>query len=187
MVITDMNTLAMERICLNPAECTEVLGKLGENGIPGQAVVKDESLGTWMLADISDTSKAIAFTRIGIIDYRKRVNPSTMALKTITSAYVYNSAGDKLVPIVTSGVCCAYCEDINTDWPAGGDLMMSTTAGSLRDAQIEDTTHTVAGGAVIRAIVASAAARIADGDTKCIIGLGRDYGRIWGGINRVGG
>lgn len=186
MVITSTLTLATERICLNPAESTEVLGVLGENGIPGQAVVKDESRGTWMLADISDTSLAIAFTRVGVINYRKRVNPSTMALKTITAAYVYNSAGDKLVPIITSGVCICYCEDLNKDWPPGGDMMMSTTAGSLRDAQVEDTTHTATGSAVIRSIVASAAARIADGDTRCIIGLGRDYGRIWGGINRVG-
>lgn len=86
MVITSTLTLATERICLNPAESTEVLGVLGENGIPGQAVVKDESRGTWMLADISDTSLAIAFTRVGVINYRKRVNPSTMALKTITAA-----------------------------------------------------------------------------------------------------
>lgn len=186
MVYTSTTSFSTENICLNPhsADARCVLGHLGENGIPGQAVVKDESAGLWMLADTDDTSKGIAFTRIGIIGYEKRVTDSTtQALKTITAVYTYNCAGDKLVPIWISGICICYIVDLNTNWPAGGDMMMSSTAGSLTYMQVQDTTHADSGTAVIRATVASAAIRIKDGDTRTIVGIGKSYGEIWGGWN----
>jgi hypothetical protein len=185
MPITSILTVTKDRICLNPHEGRAVLGALGENCMPGQVVNKFDSTGVWMLADTDDSNNAMGLSRIGIVGYEKRVNPSTMALKTITAVWTYNSAGDKLVPIWTSGICVAFCVDINTTWPAGGDLRISSTAGSFTVSVLQTNVSTTAGTLYTDYhVVATAASRIADGDTICIVGIGKNFGDIWGGINR---
>jgi len=183
MVITSMLTVSYETICLNPEEGTCVMGVLGENAMPGQAVVKLGSTGVWMLADSDDDTAARRFQRVGIVGYDKRVNPSTGALKTITAVYTYNSAGDKQVPIWISGICYAFCVDINDIWPPGGELIVGSTEGSFSVQALAQGTHTETGTSVQASSVATAAARIADGDTICIVGIGRDFGSIWAGHN----
>jgi hypothetical protein len=183
MAITSMLTVSYETICLNPEEGICVMGVLGENAMPGQVVVKFDSTGVWMLADSDDTNNAMGQQRVGIVGYDKRINPSTMALKTITAVYTYNSAGDKQVPIWISGICYAFCIDLNETWPAGGDLTISSTAGSFQQSKLEQGTHTETGTSLQKRVAASAAARIADGDTICIAALGRNYGEIWAGHN----
>jgi len=189
MPITAVSTISTERICLNPHEGRSVLGTLGENCYPAQTVSKDESSGKWMLTDTAHAVPGTKFQRIGVVGYEKRVNQSTMALKTITDVWTYDSAGDKLVPIWISGILICYIVDQNADAPPGTDLIISSTAGSLTVAAIEtlsDMATATSGKAVMQVVVASAAIRVADNDTVTVIGMGKNYGDIWGGLNTVG-
>lgn len=186
MVWTTITDNTAEDICLNPHESTCVHGTLGENAYPGQVVVKDESAGVWMLMD-TDDSAITKYNRCGVVGYEKRVNGSTMALKLITDVYVYNCAGDKIVPIWTDGVVICYIDDTNADLPPGHEFIASSTAGSMKKQQLQ----TVSGGtttllALIQSVIGVSATRIADGDTFAVMGIGRHMGKIWGGINTVG-
>jgi hypothetical protein len=190
MATTAVSTISTERICLNPHEGRCVLGTAGENVVPGQVCMFYESTGVWMLADTDDTTIiGYRFSRIGIAGYEKRVNPSTMALKTITDAWVYNSAGDKLIPFWISGICIAYITDQNGDLPAGHHLMISGTAGSFTayaHGFLENMITATSGTGMIQPAVAALASRCVDDDTVCIVGIGKNFGDVWGGFNASG-
>ncbi len=188
MVYTDMADFPSHHdVILNPgdddAEC--VMGTLAANSYPAQWVWKTESTGRWTLADSDLTTYGTYMRRGGVVGYEKRVNGSTGALKCITDVWTYDSAGDKNVPIWTSGIVFCFITDQNTYLPAGTELMVSSaTAGSLTVLALGALTIS-GGSALLQPSVATTAMRVMDGDLITIVGIGKCRGRFWGGYNET--
>ena len=176
--ITDIST---ERILLNPTDSrvSVVTGTLDADTPPGSWVVYDSDNDQWIGAD-SDTA-AHKLRRVGVVGYKKRVNQSTGALKTITDNWDVSESEDKRTPIIVSGIVVAKCDDPSAAVDAGTDMMVSDTENSIK--VLAEATVTGTKTALKQVTAATVAANLANGDTVGIFALGSCMGDIWGGVN----
>ena len=174
MPITATTGISTEQICLNEARKIAVPGILtsGATYYPGQWVAYIVATQTWTLA--INTTGAVKGMKLGIIDYVKQVNQTTGALELITTAIDETAAWHKPHPIITDGICVAYCVDNSAAMGTGTSIQASSTSGS---SEIWDTTNHD------QVEVGILAADQANGDTRQIVGIGRDAGARWGGLN----
>jgi len=167
MPITAITTLSTSRICLNPAEGRCVDGILAGDYAPGTIVVN--IAGVWTIADSGTVTHKLM--KWGVVGYKKRVNQTTGAEKTIETAWDTSEVEDKRVPIWLSGFCIIALVDQAASKEAGYGLMVSATAGSLTlqdNAQID---------------MGSLAMDVISGDVFAIAAIGEFNGLRWGGYN----
>ena len=167
MAITAITTLSTERICLNPSEGKCVDGILAGDYTPGTIVVN--IAGVWTTANSGTATHKLM--KWGVVGYKKRVNQSTGALKTIETAWDTSEVEDKRVPIWTDGFLVVALVDQSGSKEAGYGLMVSATAGSLT---LQDNAQIDHG---------SLAMDVISGDVFAIAAVGSFNGGRWGGYN----
>ena len=171
-VITDLTT---ESIGVNRGsqEYRVVMGSPSGTILPGQFVVQDNTLNFWILAC---AASGYENTQIpGVVEYRKRVNESTMALQKIDTGYNTGNAGEATMPIITDGFVVAKCFDVARPCNIGTQFMLATgTSGSIAPLL------TGASG-IMYTPVATVAKALPSGSLVGIFGIGSCMGARFGG------
>jgi hypothetical protein len=176
MVNSAVTDISNERILLNPsgALVRVVDGTLAVDQAPGSWVRYAVATKNWVALD-TDTAADHGTSMVGVVGYRKRVNQTTGALKLITDDWDTSEAEDKRVPIITSGIVVAKCDDPGAAAGVGTNFQASGTGETVKLQAI------VANEGIVNETVATLASNLANGDTVGIFGIGAYRGAIWGG------
>ena len=159
-----------------------VSGEISTDMAPGAWVYNDESTKTWIPLDADTAAHKLAGPgQAGVILFRPR---HENGVAKILNSDDYDVTYYKKVPICTSGIVVCDIVDINGAAEAGTDVIASSTAESVT-VQVQEATGATTGTAIRNTPVGTLAAAVEDGDTKCICGLGKCRGKIWGGINET--
>jgi hypothetical protein len=150
-------------------------GRLSTDMDPGSWVMRDAANNQWIPLD-TDTC-ALPFQQVGVVDFKQRLNATSLAEKLITNDYDISEAEDKLADIVISGTVVCKINDQNAAAYVGQKLIASSTAESATLLALAATGAGPTTGTAIRAeVIGELAVDIADDDTWCIANIGMMIG-----------
>lgn len=153
----------------------KVPGLLSTDMDPGSWVMRDGANNQWIPLD-TDTC-AVPFQQVGVVDYKQRLNRTTLAEKLITDDYDVSEAEDKMADIIISGTVVCKIKDQNAAKYVGQKLIASSTAETADLLALAATGAGPTTGTAIRSeVIGELAADLSDDDTWCIANIGAMIG-----------
>lgn len=153
----------------------KINGYLSTDMDPGSWVMYDGANAQWIPLDTDTCTEPLA--QVGVVDYKQRLNATTLAEKIITNDYDVSEAEDKHATIIVSGTVVAKIVDQNAAKYCGMKAIASSTAEAATLQALEATGAGPTGGTAIRhSVIGELAVDIADDDTWAVFNIGQMIG-----------